>query len=152
MLGVSEERFAAPVAEALRRLGSRRAMVVHSVDPAERAGYDELTTLGPATLLHVEASGVRAERLDPASLGLATPSAAEMRAGDIAHAARMFRGVIDGDPGPALDTTLLSAAAALVVADAAGSIASGLALARDAVESGRARRVLETLARVSHAG
>uniref|UniRef100_A0A183BLI6 Glycos_transf_3 domain-containing protein n=1 Tax=Globodera pallida TaxID=36090 RepID=A0A183BLI6_GLOPA len=46
---------------------------------------------------------------------------------------RSLRGVLDNQPGPALDIVALNAGAALYVAGVASSIADGLARARAAI-------------------
>jgi anthranilate phosphoribosyltransferase len=58
--------------------------------------------------------------------------------------------VLAGAPGPARDIVLLNAGAALFVAGATTDIAQGIGLAREAVDSGRARQTLDSLARLSN--
>src|ERR1700760_1696597 len=62
-------------------------------------GLDELTTTGPS--------------FDPAALGLARSTLADLRGGDPAHNASVVRSVLAGEPGPVRDIVLLNAAAAL---------------------------------------
>ncbi len=146
LIGVYASDFVPLVTETLRRLGATHAIVAHSDD-----GLDELTVTAPTTLGIVRSGAVSTERIEPGSLGLRTASIEAIRARDEGHAADMIRAILAGEEGPAADMVLLTAAAALVVAGAAGSIREGIGLSRDAVESGRAASALETLARVSHA-
>jgi anthranilate phosphoribosyltransferase len=87
--------------------------------------------------------------MDAQSLGLVTAKASELQAETLDEATRVIRGVLDGERGAKLDIVLLNAAAALVVAGVAGSMGDGLVKARASVESGAARRGLETLVAVS---
>ncbi len=144
LIGVYRPEFVPLVAETLRRLGAGHAMVVHSDD-----GLDELTVTAPCTLGVVRDGRVTTERLDATDLGMARATIDEVRARDEAHAAEMVRAVLNGGPGPAADMVVLTAAAALIVAGAAASFEAGVALARDAVASGRAAESLALLVRAS---
>jgi anthranilate phosphoribosyltransferase len=144
LLGVAKRQHVETVAHALSRLGCERAMVVHSLD-----GFDELSTTSSNTLAHVRGGTVSLETMDAQSLGLATAKASELQAETLEEATRVIRGVLDGERGAKLDIVLLNAAAALVVAGVAGSMGDGLVKARASVESGAARRGLETLVAVS---
>jgi anthranilate phosphoribosyltransferase len=61
----------------------------------------------------------------------------------------MLMSVLDGHPGPASDIVALNAGAALYAANKAADIAHGLAMAREALSSGAARRKLDQLVAVS---
>jgi anthranilate phosphoribosyltransferase len=144
VIGVSRPEFVPLVAEALRRLGAVHAMVVHSDD-----GLDELTVTAPSSVAVVREGAVRTERIDPESLGMARATIDRVQARDEAHAADMVRAVLAGEPGPAADMVVLTAAAALVVAGAAGTMNEGATLARESISSGRAGAALSTLIAVS---
>lgn len=148
LLGVSQPARAAAMAGVLGANGSRRAMVVYADD-----GLDELSVTSPSTVLDLEGDGtdyeVRTWRLDPAALGLAPASLADLRGGDAAFNAGVITRVLEGEAGAARDIGVLNAAAALVVAGKADDVASGLVQARAAVDDGRAAAVLEALRRVS---
>ena len=60
-----------------------------------------------------------------------------------------FRALLNGDHGAYRDAVLLNAAAALLVADKVSDLLSGVELARDSIDSGRALRAVQTLARIS---
>ena len=144
VIGVYRPEFVALMAEALRRLGAAHAMVVHSDD-----GLDELTVTAPFTVAVVRDGAVRTERIDAESFGMGRATIDRVRARDEAHAADMVRAVLAGEPGPAADMVALTAAAALVVAGAAGSMDEGVAMARESIASGRAGAALKTLVVVS---
>lgn len=144
VIGVYRAGFVGLIAETLRRLGAAHAMVVHSDD-----GLDELTVTAPVTAAVVRDGSVREERIDPADLGFARAEIGLVRARDEAHAAEMVRAVLEGEEGPASDMVVLTAAAGLVVAGAAGSLASGVDLARGSIGSGRAAGSLRTLVRLT---
>ena len=60
-----------------------------------------------------------------------------------------MRGVLSGEAGPRRDVVLMNAAAALLAADEVRDLAEGVVRARDAIDSGRAAAVLESLVAVS---
>jgi len=144
VIGVYEARLVPLIAEALAGLGAERAIVAHGRD-----GMDELTTTAPTIMAFVSGGGVRVEELDARTLGLAPGRLDDLRVGSVEDAAAAVRDVLGGEAGAKRDITLLNAAAALLVADAAASLGEGLSLAAEAVDSGRARETLETLVRVS---
>ena len=59
--------------------------------------------------------------------------------------ARITLGVLSGEPGPRRDVTLINAGAGIYAAEAAASIAEGVALATAAIDSGRAKERLDRL-------
>ena len=73
----------------------------------------------------------------------------DLAGGDAPENAAHVRAVLDGVPGPRLDVVLLNAGAALFIAEAAGSIAEGVAKARAAVACGAARAKLDALVAVT---
>jgi len=141
VIGVGAAEHLRTVAEALARLGTTRALVVHG-----RGGYDEITPVAPADAIEVTPDGRLIERvIDPETLGIdaCTPAALEGR--DAEHSAAVARAVLGGAKGPARDTVLLNAAAALYVSDRAADLREGLELARRAIDSGEALARLEAL-------
>lgn len=127
------------------------ALVVRGDD-----GLDELTTAGTSTV-HVVADGaVRVESVDPAALGLPPATREDLRGGDPAHNAEVFRALLAGRTGPVRDAVLLNAAGALVAFDGpgpdlAGDLAAALPRAAEAIDSGAAERLLARWVEVSTA-
>lgn len=152
LLGVAQATHVELVAGALLGLGCSRAIVAHTPAAGPTSGYDELVTTGPVLLAHVKDGTIVSEKLDPASLGLARPDPASLQADTLDAAANLMRAVLAGQAGPTLDVVVLNAAAALLVAGRVDSWQAGLAMARESVGSGAARRTLDVLVRVSNTG
>ena len=144
LIGVYAPGLVGVVASALARLGSVRAMVVHSED-----GMDEISPCRPTRAGVVEGGRVTEELVTPTSAGTAPATMDSIRAGSLEEATALFRAVLAGEPGGARSAVLMNAGAALWVAGVAGSIAEGAASAAEAIDSGRASKTLETLVRVS---
>ncbi len=141
VLGVYAEDRLEPVAEALSRLGARRALVVHGAD-----GLDEITTTTTthAMLVERDAPPQRFE-LDPAAFGMPYARPEAIAGGDAATNAAIIRHILAGQHGAGRDIVLLNAAASLWVAGKADGIPVGLELAAQAIDSGRAQEKLESL-------
>ncbi|PYE37012.1 anthranilate phosphoribosyltransferase [Rhizobium sp. PP-F2F-G38] len=145
LVGVFSPQWVVPVAEVLRDLGSASVWVVHG------EGLDEITTTGTTHVAAIENGTIRTFDLTPADFGLPTVDLAALKGGDGAHNAKALSGVLDGDVTPYRDISLANAAAALVISGRAGSLTDGMAMAREALETGAARAALEALVRVSNA-
>ncbi len=146
LVGVYDAALVEPMAEALGRLGAERALVVHGDD-----GLDELTTTTTSRTALWDGRAVRTARVDPVELGLPRAAPESLRGGDAQENAAIARSVLAGAAGPARDIVLLNAAAALLVAEAAPSLAEGLVLSARSVDSGAARAKLEALAAATRA-
>lgn len=141
VLGVARPDLLDPMADALRRLGQRRAIVVHG-----HGGLDEASLSGPSELRLLEDGVVRSEWLDPRQLGLAAADLAELRGGDVATNRRILEAVLQGKGSRAqTDVVILNTALVLKAAGLSESIAAGLPRARRALEDGSAWGRLEAL-------
>jgi anthranilate phosphoribosyltransferase len=139
VLGVYDARFLQPVARALFELGATRAMVLHSDD-----GLDELSISAPTQVVHVTRDGLSSEQITPEGVGLARAGREAVVAHDLEHAVQLVRSVLDGgEHGAARDMTLLSAAAALLVAEHVGTLREGVELAAQTIDQGKAASTLQ---------
>lgn len=137
VVGVSDVSLAPVMAEALARLGKRRALVFRGRD-----GLDELTTTAPNDVWEVVDGEVVTSVLDPLDLDIPRASPGELRGGGVEENVEIADAVLAGEPGAPRQVVALNAAAALVVADAAADLAEGLRMAHDAIDDGRARELL----------
>jgi anthranilate phosphoribosyltransferase len=146
LLGVFAPEWVLPIAEALRSLGSERAWVVHGHD-----GLDELSTTGASTVASLADGKITTFDVTPEDAGLPRVSLADLKGGDGAHNAKALRELLAGAPGPYRDIVLFNTAAALIVAGKASSLKEGVALAAEAIGSGRALAALDKLVAISQA-
>jgi len=144
LVGVFAPEWTEPIAQALLRLGSRRALVVHGDD-----GLDEVSASGPTRVSEVADGAVRTYHLRPEDFGMRALDGAP-RATDAAASAAIIRDVLAGRPGPARAVVVVNAAAVLAVADVAADWADGVRRAERAIDEGRAREVLARLIQESH--
>jgi anthranilate phosphoribosyltransferase len=134
-----------PMAETLLALGSEKAWLVHGAD-----GTDEISICGETSVSAVEGGAVRDFTLHPEDAGLQPHPFEAIMGGTPAENATAFRALLDGAPGAYRDAVLLNAAAALVVADRAGSLSEGVGLARSSIDSGAARTKVQALVRLTN--
>ena len=146
LVGVYDRGLLAPMAAALRELGTVRALVVHGSD-----GLDEITVTGPTFAVELRDSRLSEQTIEPEALGIALAKPEDLRGGDAALNAALVRRVLAGEPGARRDVVVLNAGAALVVAEAARDLREGLALARRSIDSGAAAARLDALVRASAA-
>ena len=149
VVGVADRERAPLMAEALARLGTEHALVVHG-----EVGMDEISPTGATAVWEVRGGAVTSWRLDPARYGLAIADVAALRGGKPGVNAERVEGLLRNEPGdPAgAAAVLLNAAAAIYVAGLARTYDDGLARAREALGSGSARRALERLRAASTSG
>ena len=146
LLGVFHPDLVGILVRALQSLGAEHALVVHGKD-----GLDEIS-LGAATLVGELKDGViREYEIHPEDFGFQMIGTRALQVEDPATSRAMLLGVLEGQAGPARDIVLLNAGAALYAADVAASIAEGIALARQAIDSGAAKAKLDQLVTVAHA-
>jgi len=145
MVGVFSRQWVEPLAHVLKNLGSDRAYVVHGSD-----GLDEITTAGPTAVAALENGMVRTFEIVPENVGVARVKPEALRGGDAEANAAALRAVLEGRKSPYRDVAVLNAAAALVVAAKAKTLADGMKLAQHAIDSGEAEGRLGRLIAVSN--
>ena len=132
------------MAEVLGKLGSTHALVIHGND-----GLDEITLGGSTQVWELNGGIVTEHTISPQDVGIEQTSLSNVQANSVEKSAKMLRGVVDGVSGPARDIVLMNAAAALVASDKAASIKDGVAMAAEAIDSGKAKESLESLIALS---
>jgi anthranilate phosphoribosyltransferase len=149
LVGVFDAAWMDVFAEILRRLGRKRAWVVHG-EAGDGRGMDELSTLGATAVRVVEADKSSTLTIQPAELGIPLTSLDSLVGGDADQNASLLTGILSGqDRGARRDIALLNAAAGFVVAGLATGIEDGLLLAAESVDSGRALASLDALRRAT---
>ena len=138
LLGVFHPDLVGIQVRVLAELGAERALVVWGRD-----GMDELS-LGAGTLVGELRDGVvREYEVHPEDFGIAMAHSRNLRVNDAAASRQMLLDALTGKHVLAREIVALNAGAALYAADAAGSIAEGIDLARRAIDSGAAHAKLE---------
>jgi anthranilate phosphoribosyltransferase len=140
VVGVYAESLVEKLAQALKLLGLRRALVVHGED-----GLDEITITGVTKIGEVRDGWVKTYEISPEQFGLQRAPIAEISGGDAQENAQIIRDILAGARSPRRDVILLNAAAALVAAGKADSIDQAMPMAMRSIDTGAAREKLERL-------
>ncbi|MBX3459490.1 MAG: anthranilate phosphoribosyltransferase [Planctomycetes bacterium] len=140
LMGVASRERLPDVARALQGLGRKRAFVVHG-----EPGLDEATPAGRFTVVDVRPDTITAADFTAADFGLAACGVSDLRGGDATENAAIIQQVFNGNTGPRRDVVVLNAALALLLAGKAATPAQAAALAANAIDSGAAFALLESL-------
>ena len=143
VVGIADGSLGQKLADVLRLLGTRHALVVHGSD-----GVDELTLEGSTQVWEVKEGVTHDYTINAQDLGFPQTPMERLRVGSSEESASLLRQVLQGKKGPARDVVLLNAAAAFLAADRA-TLQEGVALAEEAIDSGRALAALDKLVEVS---
>jgi anthranilate phosphoribosyltransferase len=146
LIGLYSGELVATIAHVLKNLGSVRAMVVHGLE-----GLDEISLCGPTKVAELRSDEIREYQIEPEELGLKRRPLADLHGGSADQSAMIVRSVLQGEKGPARDVVLLNSGAALYVSGMAPSIAEGMRVSADSIDSGKARRKLDDLVRMTNA-
>lgn len=138
LIGVARPDYLPVYAEAIGLIGVESAMLVAGDEP-----LDELSIAGPSTIHRIGACGAGAERITPEDAGLPRHPVDALRGGDAAYNAAALRALLMGEPGAYRDAVLLNAAAALIVAGRAQTLAQGVEDAGEVIDSGLAKALLD---------
>ncbi len=140
LLGVSDRNCQEMMAEALIALDCERAFVVSADD-----GLDEFSICSPTRVIELTGGALTEWTVDPTEFGLAAASIEQIAGGSPEDNAEVTRTVLAGETGPAREVTVLNAAAAIVLGDAADDLSAGMEMATSAIDSGAANKKLEQL-------
>lgn len=147
VMGVADAELIDRIAETLKLLGTKRAMVVHG------QGMDEISLLGKTKVVELRDGQITSMELDPAEFGFTGASIDHLGSGDAITNAALVRNILSGkERGARRDIVVLNAAAAIIVAGLVDSFPQALPLAEYSIDDGKAMHCLETLIEVSNKG
>ena len=145
VLGVADEDLMQIVAEALKLLGSRYAMGVHS------NGMDEISTAAVTEIAELKEGQIVSKELDPEDFGITLANVEELKVTDAKTSAKVLRDILTGkESGPRRDIIILNAAAAIIAGNLADDFESAIEMAESSVSDGKALACLEKLIEVSN--
>jgi anthranilate phosphoribosyltransferase len=144
LAGLYREDLLQPIAEVMRKLGSRSAFVVHSEDHC-----DEISITGKTTVCQLKDGSIRVYPIEPEMVGLKRAKLEEIQGGTPKKNADIMLQVLQGEPGPPRDVVLFNAAAVFVAAEKVSNLKDGVELARESIDSRRAMKKFEELIQFS---
>jgi anthranilate phosphoribosyltransferase len=150
VVGVYDRRWLRPMAEVLKMLGSKRALVVHSAD-----GMDELSISAPSFTCELNEGALREFTIEPQALGIHAYPMALLKVANAGESLALVRLVLSGQgsgqAAAATEIVTLNAAAGLYIAGACTNLGAGVAKAREILSSGAALGCLERYVELTQA-
>jgi anthranilate phosphoribosyltransferase len=140
VMGVYSRDLLEPMAQVLKNLGLKRALVVHGND-----GLDEITTTDKTFVSEFNGLEIIGYDIDSDELGIPRARIEDLTGGDAADNASIMCKILEGEHGPRRDIVVVNAAYALYTAQAVGNLKQGLRMAEHAIDSGRSLQKLEEL-------
>lgn len=146
LLGVYDEYLVEPLAKVLASLGVKRAAVVYG-----QARLDEISPVGPTTICELRDGYYRTTVIRPEDFGMTSGNKEELVGGVPELNAQITRDILSGKTqGTRRNAVLLNAGTALFTAGRAETIADGIQLAAQMIDSGKAMETLEKCIAVSN--
>jgi anthranilate phosphoribosyltransferase len=139
LLGVYSAELVEPLAHVLRNLGVKRAMVVYGTD-----SIDEISLSAPTKVCEFRGDDFKSYEITPEQFGLTRCKKEELVGGDPKENAQIAIDILNDTKGPKLDAVLLNAGAAIYLASDNLTMDEAINKARVIIESGAAKKQLET--------
>ena len=145
ILGVYDEYLVEPLAQVLVNLGVRRGMVVYGTDK-----LDEISMSSPTKICEIRDGWFRSYTIAPEDFGFERCRKEDLKGGTPLDNAGITRDILSGAKGPKRNAVLMNAGAALYIGGKADSMAEGIRLAEELIDSGKAMETLEKFIEVSN--
>ena len=147
LVGVYDAALTEKIAEVLKHVGVKQAMVIHSGE-----GMDEISTHEKTKVSELKNGEVTTYYIDPQVYGFASGTIHEYQGGLPKENAAILLSILQGEQGAKRDIVLINAAAGLYIANQAASLEAGLELAKTTIDSGAALAKLTELIEISNEG
>lgn len=145
LLGVYDEYLVEPLAQVLINLGVKRGMVVYGRDK-----LDEISLSAPTSICEFKDGWFKSYTITPEDFGFERCLKSDLVGGDPAQNAEITRRILKGEQGHKRNAVLMNAGASLYIAGKAPSMADGIKLAAELIDSGKAYETLERFIEVSN--
>ena len=145
VMGVYDKSLIEPIANALKGLGSRHVMVVHSAD-----GLDELSIADKTYVAELKEGVVTTYTIHPEELGFVLGDLNDIKADDAKDSLNIIKDAFSGKEGAARDIISLNAGAAIYVCGLTDSLISGIERSRLVLSDGSAQQKLDDYIKISN--
>ena len=145
VVGVYSKELTTTFAEVLQKLGSKHVLVVHGED-----GMDEISITGKTFVAELKDNVVKEYTIEPSMFNLKVASLEDIIVENPAHSKQMILDILSGRLSVARDITLLNAGAAIYISGLATSIKSGILMATEVIDQGKAMEKLNQLINLSN--
>lgn len=144
VLGVYDAKWLRPMAEVLKKLGSKHVLIVHAED-----GMDEISIGADTLVAELNHGDITEYRIKPEDFALQRTDISQLTVNDATQSLDIIKGIFAGQLGPARDIVVMNAGAAIYAADLAQTLTQGIAIAQQIIDSGAAQQKLDALIQCS---
>ncbi|MGH1542288.1 MAG: anthranilate phosphoribosyltransferase [Arenicella sp.] len=147
VVGVFAPELTDIIASVFAELGSEHTLVVHSDD-----GMDEISVGAPTRVSEMKNGQLETYSIRPQDFGMPVSSIEELVVADAAGSLQMIEAVFNGGDVPAARNAIaLNAGAGIYVSGLAASLKEGVELALAAINSGKAKSVMQAYVQATQA-
>lgn len=139
VMGVYDPALCEKLANVLKILGTDRAMIVHG------SGMDEITNTGKTQVSELRDGQVRNYSIQPQDFGYPAAKPEEIAGGAPQENARKLVRVMQGERSRGRDIIAMNSGAAVYVSGRAQTLAEGMMMAEEALDSGKALQTLKRM-------
>jgi anthranilate phosphoribosyltransferase len=156
LLGVFKPEYVDLIAEVLKNLGVKRAMVVHGYDENGNPAMDEISTIGKTRIAFLDNGIITIEEVYPEDFGFKRSDPKYIKAPEtVEDNLKIVKAVLEGkdnsnEEEARLNLCLVNTAAILFIAEKADSLKDGVIMAKNSVKSGSAMKKLIELIEISN--
>ena len=140
LIGVFDKQWLTPVAEVLKKLGSKHVLVVHAED-----GLDEISIASATDVAELKDGEILSYQLTPEQFGFTRGNLQDLAVADAQSSLVIINAVLDNQPGAARDIVALNAGAAIYAADLTETLQAGVQTALQSIANGSAKQKLQAL-------
>jgi len=145
LLGVFSKALVDKLSHVLQKLGVKKAFVVHGKDGIDEVSVSDATLIG-----EVDEQGVRLYEFVPEELGIPRRKLGDVCISSPEESLRLGFSVLEGEEGPHRDIVLLNATFGLLASGKTADRKDALEMAKESIDSGRAKRKLEEFVELSN--
>ncbi|MEE1187722.1 MAG: anthranilate phosphoribosyltransferase, partial [Acutalibacteraceae bacterium] len=146
VLGVYDEYLVHPLARVLADLGVKRGMVVYGKDR-----MDEISASSESTVAEINNGWYKTYTVKPEDFGLTRGTKEELVGGSAEENAKITRDVLSGrEQGTRRNAVLMNAGACFYLTGKADTLAKGVEMAAEVIDSGKALETLERYVEASN--
>lgn len=146
VLGVYDKSLLEPIANVLKNIGLKRAMVIFGNDRLDEVSVSEKTSV-----CELSGGNIRNYEISPEDFGMKMYDKSEIVGGSAEDNAEITLGILSGTiKGAKRDIVVLNSACGLYTTGRVSSIEEGVRLAQDTIDSGKALEKLNEYIKVSN--
>ena len=140
IVGVYSKELTMTFAKVLQKLGSEHVLVVHGED-----GMDEISITGRTFVAELKDNIIKEYIIEPSLFNLKSGTLKDIVVEDSSNSKKIILDILNGELSVARDITLLNAGAAIYISGLADNINSGIKIAEDVIDQGKAMEKLNQL-------